>query len=541
LSHSFAANHYIRDGASGDGSDWANAWDDLPATFVRGDTYYIADGNYGTHDFNTAVSGSTYIYIKKATASAHGTETGWNASYGDGVAVFSTSSPFDHVWHVTTGYWDFDGVVGGGPESWESGHGIKLLKHVTWAGIFLASNDVDYINIKHIEITQMDHVAPPDEDLGKSNNGIHSSSADNVNVSYCFIHYLYNCPIKFTNATDWVVEYSKLGDHYGTVGVHSEILAWTGGDNITFRYNYFYKWRSTGLMYSTGGWHQIDEDWHIHGNIFDAGGVTPGYYMFSCYDSDGGNEHAFARRWRIHNNTFIGLDSPNGVNLSLFNFSVTGEGDNRAYNNIFWNTQVTGAMSFSDFNGWALSPQEPTHDYNWYYGSNIYGESNGIQGGTTDPFVDESSSNYHLSSAIAGFGLSSTFETDMDGYTRGGDATWDRGAFEYVGADITPPERYSSTPGSLPPGTTQYNISLTTTDDSGGANCKWDADPLTAYADMSDTFDTTGGSSHSDLVTGLSDGNTYNYYVRCEDLATPPNANQDDYLGGSFSGQGTFQ
>jgi hypothetical protein len=129
----------------------------------------------------------------------------------------------------------------------------------------------------------------------------------------------------------------------------------------------------------------------------------------------------------------------------------------------------------------------------------------------------------------------------------------------YEGGDCTtgetdelPPVRYNSTPGSLPSGTTQYNITLTTTDDSGGANCRWDADPLTAYADMSDTFDTTGGSSHSELVTGLSDGNTYSYYVRCEDLATPPNANQDDYLisfsvqevgvaGGSFSGQGTFQ
>jgi len=37
------ANHYILDGGSGDGSAWDNALDDLPAAFVRGDTYYVGD------------------------------------------------------------------------------------------------------------------------------------------------------------------------------------------------------------------------------------------------------------------------------------------------------------------------------------------------------------------------------------------------------------------------------------------------------------------------------------------------------------------
>jgi hypothetical protein len=47
---------------------------------------------------------------------------------------------------------------------------------------------------------------------------------------------------------------------------------------------------------------------------------------------------------------------------------------------------------------------------------------------------------------------------------------------------------------------------------------------------MTNNADVTGGTSHSELVTGLSDGNTYYYYIKCEDLATPPNANTDDYL-----------
>ena len=48
-----AANHCVRAGATGanDGSSWADAWTDLPGTFTRGDTYYVAAGAYGPHAF----------------------------------------------------------------------------------------------------------------------------------------------------------------------------------------------------------------------------------------------------------------------------------------------------------------------------------------------------------------------------------------------------------------------------------------------------------------------------------------------------------
>jgi hypothetical protein len=41
-----AANHYVRAGASGNGSgaDWTNAYTDLPGSLTRGDTYYVAAG-----------------------------------------------------------------------------------------------------------------------------------------------------------------------------------------------------------------------------------------------------------------------------------------------------------------------------------------------------------------------------------------------------------------------------------------------------------------------------------------------------------------
>ena len=55
----------------GDGSTWSVALDDLPTTLVRGNTYYVADGNYGASTIDDTISGETYIYIKKATYITH--------------------------------------------------------------------------------------------------------------------------------------------------------------------------------------------------------------------------------------------------------------------------------------------------------------------------------------------------------------------------------------------------------------------------------------------------------------------------------------
>src|SRR5205807_7149865 len=65
-----AACHVVTTNGAGsrDGSTWNNAfaWP-LPTTLVRGDSYYIATGNYtGGYRFNTPESGTTPITIKKA-------------------------------------------------------------------------------------------------------------------------------------------------------------------------------------------------------------------------------------------------------------------------------------------------------------------------------------------------------------------------------------------------------------------------------------------------------------------------------------------
>ena len=45
---------------------------------------------------------------------------------------------------------------------------------------------------------------------------------------------------------------------------------------------------------------------------------------------------------------------------------------------------------------------------------------------------------------------------------------------------------------------------------------------------MTNTFSSTGGTAHSTLVSGLVDGTSYSYYVRCQDGTG--NANPDDFV-----------
>lgn len=90
--------------------------------------------------------------------------------------------------------------------------------------------------------------------------------------------------------------------------------------------------------------------------------------------------------------------------------------------------------------------------------------------------------------------------------------------------DSTPPVRSAGSPsGTLAAGTTSTTLSLTTDE---SATCKYGTVAATAYADIASTFSTTGGTSHSQSLTGLTPV-SYTYYVRCQDV--PGNADTDDY------------
>ncbi len=91
--------------------------------------------------------------------------------------------------------------------------------------------------------------------------------------------------------------------------------------------------------------------------------------------------------------------------------------------------------------------------------------------------------------------------------------------------DVEAPVRSNPQPTApLPAGTSSTQVSLSTNE---AATCRYASTAGVAFAAMPNSFSSTGGTSHTALATGLTNGGSYPYYVRCQDVAG--NANIDDF------------
>ncbi len=94
-----------------------------------------------------------------------------------------------------------------------------------------------------------------------------------------------------------------------------------------------------------------------------------------------------------------------------------------------------------------------------------------------------------------------------------------------LATDTAPPVRSNGSPsGTLLMGTTQAHLFLNTDE---AATCRYSTSANVPYAEMTNTFVTTGGTSHAEIITGLTNGMSYSYKVRCQDEAG--NANTNDF------------
>ena len=420
-----AANYCVRAGASGsnNGSDWTNAYTNLPSTLVRGSTYYIADGSYSGYTFNDAVSGASLITIKKAIASDHGTGTGWSSGYGDGLATFG-SFTFD------TSYWVIDGQTGGGPGSWESGFGIKLTPTGTGGKIVRINSSAGNITFAHVE---MEHNGRNTHDR---NEDIFYAlgASQNVTISYCYLHNVARCHLLTTSMNAFTIEYSKIARNgSGGDSIHREAWSARVDDNVVVRYNIFEDISNTAVIALVNG-NGNAENWQIYGNVFwrtpgDPSGVS------SCIQVKYASPtFVSAVNWKVYNNAIVNLK---GLGAGL---SIGGGSGNVTKNNIWYNNNVN-IIQFGN----------TSHDYNWFEDNHRTGgscdpfcdldptnagnETNGIHG-LADPFVDWENGDFDLTSGTSardnGTDLGTSYDQDAYGNTRGQDGNWDIGAYEYV-------------------------------------------------------------------------------------------------------------
>jgi hypothetical protein len=175
-----AANHYIWCGASfdGDGTSLTNpagkgqpgAYNDLPGSLTRGDTYYVAGDPtciYAPHTFNDVERGASVISVLKVTSAQSGV-TGYTSAMAANPAkwvIANKTSPETlsfPEWPICQGYYTFDGITGGtDPIAGPGGQGFVLQSSgsMPQGHIYIASNTCgggsktfNNITLHHIEV-----------------------------------------------------------------------------------------------------------------------------------------------------------------------------------------------------------------------------------------------------------------------------------------------------------------------------------------------------------------------------------------------------
>ena len=405
---SFAANHYIRSGAGGNGSgsDWTNACTGFSgscavASLVRGDVYYMAAGSYAGVDFNKAVSGTTLITIKKATAADHGVATGWLGSYATGAATFTGQVNFG------TSNWLMDGQTGGGPgssTSWTTGFGISIS--VTGTSPALRTDQVDNITVRHIQIT-----GNQNSNGGGSiaQDGVALYGATNFTLSYYYINNMGRCPF-FLSTQNFIAEYGYTGVFVSTSAAHAELASiWgfaIGSNGVTFRYNLFTHAEGTGGIIFDNQENPTGAGMKVYGNVFYKPANDPRPWqinngLIGGWTGGGGEQF---HNVQVYNNSFVNTTTADG-NSPLTNFPNIFSG-NVAYNNLFYNSNAVDYSRFS------------TNGFNTV--------------ASTNPFTDIANLDFRLlTDTAAGTTLASPYNLDPLGVIRGSSGIWDRGAFQF--------------------------------------------------------------------------------------------------------------
>ncbi len=410
-----AATYHVRAGATGsaNGSDWINAYPTLPATLVRGSTYYVATGTYGGYTFNTAESGASVVAVKKATVLDHGSNVGWNDSYGIGTALFT------NFWRITRSYFVLDGQVGGGPGSWTNDYGFKIqsLSTTTFSPGIRISDDRKNVTLRHFEI-QGNGGDGAGGNNGPANDALEiGQRTDQTTVSYAYLHDMGRCLI-FGHGDNMFFEFVYGGKFESTDAEHAEIASlWAALPPTVMCTNVTFANCVWSHMEGTGGLIMFADGVNIYGNVFyrPAGVTFPvAHGGISTWVNDGG----VMARVRLYNNSFINL----GSSFPAFSFGFSkNPSDIRVMNNLFYNCRV-------DFTS------VTAHDYNLFISTTGAGAATEPNGATATSTIlnDFNALDFTLKNNTApGTNVGLPYHIDPKGASR---TTWTRGAYEYGSA-----------------------------------------------------------------------------------------------------------
>jgi hypothetical protein len=441
-SSALAANVCAGPSASGNGSgnDWNNLFGFNTGTLVRGDTYYLADGNYASRSFSTPASGATLITIKKATEADHGPATGWSSTYGDGQAVFRAPLLF------ASNYWVLNGQTRTGLRS---GYGIKVDNNTVKASmdgnIKLGNTNpatASYVIISYVELAGTgDQTGTYWEDGVLAADEIYST---NITIDHCWIHDQAGVNLALRALSNVIVEYSVIERDYSSPASHSEGVVLKHTNNVTFRYNILSDIEGTGYIATPSGTRNSIANTYIYSNVFEIPTVPKrggsGMGPVAVFDCDSTGDFIFYNNTIINfrNALFVGHPrNPNSSPNLTFGTGYTATFTRAYIKNNLW-------VSCDAVVNPAADQYTTITDYQWshnaYYNTATWdGSGRNNQVLTSMPLINWPSGDYNLVSAtMAGATLPSPFNIDPSGAVRGVNGMWDRGAFQFGGGISAP-------------------------------------------------------------------------------------------------------
>lgn len=493
----WASTYYILAGGTGSfsGADWSNANCKIPA-LAAGDVVYIgfvSGGNLAdtttpcageaTHVFNTSGTSGSHITIKAATGADHGTGTGWVSTMGVDVNPKITWSntfvPADGLklpfWDFCGSFYDVSGKVGTTDTTGTYGFYFKsagrmfgnIRQDPAQCGGGSTSNvSLSYIEIDGVEANSTNcttsSCASPTAGSGGLYIGNTANTTDTVSalvLSHLFIHDIFGQINTAGSVTSMTLANSYLetnfscgaspvacNQHSNGLDTSANVNTGIGLNNLDVHDSVFKNIQGTADIICLGG---TCTGWTIYNNIF---------YYSSDFDTVcqhnvtsatcgvskliGDNVGNTLQNSVFYGNTISRIHLYNtgqgGADEAGLLISQTGSTGNTIENNLWWSCTA----------GDITSQTNVAHDYNtWLNTSNASTTTNTHEfqtgtapgGAATLPFVAEYS-NFALTSETVdahlndGVSLTSPYNLDFIGATRGADGTWERGAYEFNGS-----------------------------------------------------------------------------------------------------------
>jgi hypothetical protein len=413
---SLAANHYVREGATGanNGSDWTNAWNELNqinfSAVACGDTIWIAGGTYTTTlSVNKTCTAGRVLNMNRvlSTDSQATAAAGWKSAYDSRVIIRNASINL-----AAGSYYTINGRQGS-----VAGDNFGISVQCTTSSGCDGIDGAGSGNLSNVSLSYLELYGPPcvmKGDCGGSGaSGLNVAPGSNQVTNLLFDHgwiHQYGEAIRTANWNNCTIQYSSISDTHNDGQQHEDVIFSYPIQNFTFRYNKIWSSPNDGIFF-----YGNEVNTQIYGNAYYHSGAG----LFNFYQG-------FTHNVYIYNNVFENDGTFGDYRPAWLAFTGTMTGE--IANNVWENVNKSGACPICDHNAYSIS-------------GNSVGETGSFTYTAGNQFVNESPGNppladFHLTTTgattfVNGETLPAPYSTDSDGNTRGAGGIWYMGDYQY--------------------------------------------------------------------------------------------------------------